>query len=165
MGASLIKQKALPIKAEKLIGAKILLCSIVSVAAVLVSVVLLVVFAGVSLTNALIIFILGALFSVAQILIATKMDLSHYRHSNSKTQKEHQASKTIAIIVLLGLAVATGVGVSAIFVQLFTEGMLGFRIPMELANAIPITIVLVYFGLSIVYYKNRIQHKLDDLTA
>ena len=164
-GASLIKQKALPIKAEKLIGAKILLCSIVSVAAVLVSVVLLVVFAGVSLTNALIIFILGALFSVAQILIATKMDLSHYRHSNSKTQNEHQASKTIAIIVLLGLAVATVVGVSAIFVQLFTEGMLGFRIPMELANAIPITIVLVYFGLAIVYYKNRIQHKLDDLTA
>lgn len=164
-GASLIKQKALPIKAEKLIGAKILLCSIVSVAAVLVSVALLVVFAGINLANALIIFILGALFSIAQILIATKMDLSHYRHSNSKTQNEHQASKTIAIIVLLGLAVATIVGVSAIFVQLFTEGMLGFRIPMELANAIPITIVLVYFGLALVYYKNRIQHKLDDLTA
>jgi len=164
-GASLIKQKALPIKAEKLIGAKILLCSIVSVTAVLISVALLVVFAGVSLSNSLIIFILGALFSVAQILIATKMDLSHYKHSNSKTQNEHQASKTIAIIVLLGLAVATVVGVSAIFVQLFTEGMLGFRIPMELANAIPITIVLVYFGLAIVYYKNRIRHKLDDLTA
>ena len=164
-GSSLIKQKALPIKAEKLIGAKILLCAIVSEFAVLLSVVALVVFAKVTLSNALIIFLLGAMFSVAQILIATKMDLSHYRHSNSKTQNEYQTSKTVAIIVLIGLVIATVIGVSSIFVQLFTEGLLGFTIPMELANAIPITITLIYFGLAIVYYKSRMQHKLDNLTA
>lgn len=163
-GARLIKQKALPIRAEKIIGAKILLCACVSVVAVLISVFMLVTFAGVSLGNAIIIFILGALFSVAQILIATKMDLSHYRHSNSKTQNENLISKTIAVIVLLGLVVATTVGLSAIFVQLFTEGLLGFVIPTELANAIPITLTLIYFALALVYYNSKMQQKLDDLT-
>ncbi len=164
-GISLVKQKALPIKPEKLIGAKILLCSCVSVGAVILSVVMLMAFAGVGFINGLFVLTLGAMFSVAQILIATKMDLSHFRLSHTKAQNENLTSKTIVVIVLLGLFVAGVVGLSAIAMKLFTTGVLGFFVPTELANAIPVCLVLVYFGLSIVYYRSHLQHKLDNLSA
>ena len=81
-GRTALKSKMFPVKACKLMFAKVLFCAIVSSAAVAASTLVLIITSlfeegGLAVKEALLCGLVAFLFSMAQIFIATRMDLNH----------------------------------------------------------------------------------------
>lgn len=162
-GSSFLKMKSLAIKPKTILLAKVLFCGIVSSLSVIISCVLLKVLTEIELHNILICCVLALLFSFAQILISTKMDLKNVKFTATVAETEATNSKTITKIVAIGLVFALIIGFASIIFNLFSQ-MKIVEIPIVLSYVIPVAIASIYFIFSILYYTKSLNNHFNNLT-
>ena len=160
-GRSLLKQKTMPIQAEKLLGAKIIFCSIVSVSAVILSGLILIIVTSLNILSGLLCMFIGVLFSLSQIFIATKIDLKNVKIISSSVEVEKQANRTITKVVTLGLVLSFVVGIGDILLGILSKGLMEISFPVCFVYLIPTFLSVVYLILAILYYRKDLQKTLD----
>ena len=166
-GLSSLKIKSMPVRASKVLMAKVLFCSIVSSLAVILSSILLVSLTNLSPVNGIICSVLGIFFSLAQILISTRMDLNHAKPSLSNVEMERESSKTIAKVIFIGLIIALITGLLAIVVTIFTKGnttttIANLNLKSSYTYLIPAILCALYFVFGFVYYKINVEKRYTD---
>ena len=114
--------------------------------------------------------ILGIVFSLAQILIATRMDLNHAKLSLSSIEVERESSKTIAKVVFIGLIVSLIVGLLSIVISVFTMGdttdtIGNLKLIPVYVYIVPAIICLLYAGGSFAYYFVNLERKYTNFVA
>lgn len=160
-GVAFLKMKSLPVKPSRVLWSKVLFCSIVSSLAVVVSIVILSFMTNLNFVNGLVCAILGCIFSVGQILIATRLDLNHAKLSLSNIEIERESSKTIAKVVFIGLLVSLTVGLLSVILTVFakTDDAIYATI---LTYLCPSIICLSYFGLGFIYFKYKLDYRYTN---
>lgn len=188
-GELALKVKMFPVRASKLLFAKVFFCSIVSSLSVLGSCGLLY-FAKVYFNtdgkilvepnDLAVITAIGVVFSLSHIFVATRLDLNHAKVMASPQEIEEESNRTIAKTVFIGLILAIAAGASSLFVTVFantgviadivafieahTGVALGITtIAPEWAYYLPIAIIGAYFLISLVYYFFLIERKYRRL--
>lgn len=179
-GELALKVKMFPVRASKLLFAKVFFCSIVSSLSVIGSCALLyiskVYFATFSADGRImvepkdlaVIMVVGVVFSLSHIFVATRLDLNHAKVMASPQEIEAESSKTIAKTVFIGLILAIVAGVSSLLVTVFAntgalEQYLGMAITKEYAYYLPIAVIGAYFIFSLGYYFFLIERKYRRL--
>ena len=166
-GIALLKQKTLPIKASKILNAKVIFCMIVSLLSVAVSSILLIVFTSLNIWGGLLCMLIGGLFSTSQIFVATRLDLNSVNLSLTKVEIEKQSTRTITKVVSIGLTIALVVGIVSILFGLLSQGILiGADIVVHscFAYLVPVVVCLVYFGLAVWYYHRKMQKAFNKVS-
>lgn len=169
-GVAFLNMKALPVSANEVLKAKVSFCNIVSSLAVVLSSALLVLLTNLTLVDGIICAVLGVVFSMAQVLIATRMDLNHANLTLSNIEIEKESSKTIAKVVFIGLIIALLSGVSSILITILSFGSnIDFIAKLNLSKSmiylIPVAICLVYYLGGYIYYKVKMEKRYNDLVA
>ena len=169
-GVAFLKIKSLPVKASKVLISKVLFCSIVSSIAVVLSSALLMIITNLKPVDGIVCMILGIVFSLAQILIATRMDLNHAKLSLSSIEVERESSKTIAKVVFIGLIIALIVGLLSIVISVFTMGNTtdtigNLKLIPAYAYIVPAIICMLYAGGSFAYYFVNLERKYTNFVA
>ncbi len=169
-GVAFLKIKSLPVKASKVLLAKVLFCSIVSSVAVVLSSSLLLILTNVKPLDGIICMVLGILFSLAQILIATRMDLNHAKVSLSSIEIEKESSKTIAKVVFIGLIIALVTGLLSIVISVFTMGNTtetigSLKLIPAYAYLVPAVMCLLYAGASFAYYILNLERRYNNFVV
>lgn len=177
-GLTALKAKMFPIKASKILFAKVLFCCIVSSLAVIGGVAILYLAApeeaSLSLKDALIVGGIGLVVSLSQIMIATRMDLNHAVLTASPSEVAVVSNRTISKTVILGLFLALVTGLLSIVVQVFPiiQDVFGQALPESLRNLkikdyyiylVPAVITALYFFVSFLYYSVRIEKSFKKL--
>ena len=165
-GLSLLKTKVLPIRPSVILLSKVLLCALVSSASVLLSDALLVSTAGLSVTDALYCFVTCAIFSLAQIFLATRMDLNHTRLSMNPYEMERVSSGTVAKVTGLGFVLALVMGIGSVVLSVFSselESVLPVAVPPIAVYLLPLAVSVLYFVLALVYYSVRIEKRYEKI--
>ena len=176
-GELALKVKMFPVRASKLLFAKVFFCSIVSSLSVIGSSALLY-FAKIYFNtegqirvepkDLAIITAVGVVFSLSHIFVATRLDLNHAKVMASPQEIEEESNKTIAKTVFIGLILALVAGASSLLVTVFAntgliEQYLGVSLSQEFAYYLPVAIVGAYFLFSLVYYFFLIERKYRRL--
>ena len=180
-GLTALKAKMFPVKASKILFAKVWFCSIISslsvaasAAAIYLSVNLTKVDGAYSLGSAfklndiLVVAGIGLIFSLSQILIATRMDLNHALLTASPSEIARVSNRTIAKTITLGLIFALTIGLVSIFVSLFAgkttpDFLFSIEIKTSYTYLIPLAIAAFYFFISALYYTVRIEKSFKKL--
>ena len=176
-GELALKVKMYPVRASKILFAKVFFCSIVSSLSVICSSALLYIAKiyfntdgqiMVEPKDLAIITVIGVVFSLSHIFVATRLDLNHAKVMASPQEIENESNKTIAKTVFLGIVLALIAGVSSLLVTVFAntdvlEEYIGFAIAKEYAYYLPMIIVGAYFLFSLVYYFFLIERKYRRL--
>ena len=176
-GELALKVKMFPVRASKLLFAKVFFCSIVSSLSVIGSCALLY-FAKVYFNtegqvmvepkDLLVIMVIGVVFSLSHIFVATRLDLNHAKVMASPQEIEEESNKTIAKTVFIGIILALVAGVSSLLVTVFAntgilEKYIGMTLTQEYAYYLPMAIVGAYFLFSLIYYFFLIERKYRRL--
>ena len=163
-GLSILKTKAMPIKATNIVLSKVIFCSVVSSAAVILSGILLIIATELIFIEGLVCIILGVIFSLGQIFIATKLDLNHAKVSASPDEIEKESSKTIAKVISIGLLMSILVGIGTIVFSVFaTAKITDGALLKVLVYLFPILMCLVFFICSFFYCKFKLEKKFNEL--
>lgn len=162
-GLATLKNKVLPVSAKRLLLAKVVFCATVSVASMLISALVLVLFCNFPILEALLLFALGSVFAFSHILIATRMDLNHAVVSNHESVvNERVANHTMSKTVVVGLLFALVIGVCALV--FYFLGKAGAVAPW-LSYLLPVLIALLYLGVALSYYIFRLEKSFHELVV
>ena len=176
-GELALKVKMYPVRASEILFAKVLFCSIVSSLSVIGSSALLYVAkvyfnaadqVRVEPKDLLVITVIGVVFSLSHIFVATRLDLNHAKVMASPQEIEEESNKTIAKTVFIGIILSLVAGASSLLVTVFAntgiiEKYLGVALSQEYAYYLPMIIVGAYFLFSLVYYFFLIERKYRRL--
>ena len=176
-GELALKVKMFPVRASKLLFAKVFFCSIVSTLSVIGSSALLY-FAKIYFNadgqimvepkDLLIITIIGVVFSLSHIFVATRLDLNHAKVMASPQEIEEESNRTIAKTVFIGLILAIAAGATSLLVTVFAntgllEEYIGIALSQDYAYYLPMAIIGAYFLISLVYYFFLIERRYRRL--
>ena len=166
-GIALLKQKTLPIKASKILSAKVIFCLIVSLLSVVITSALLIALTSLNIWGGLLCMLIGAIFSSSQIFVATRLDLASVNLSLTKVEIDKQSTSTITKVVAIGLTIALIVGVSSILAGVLAQGVLigaNVVVHSSIEYIVPVVVCLCYFGLAIWYYYRKVQKAFDNVS-
>ena len=163
-GISFLKEKSLPIKADLILDAKVIFCSLVSVSSLVLSSIGLVIFTSLNIWGGLLCILVGVMFSISQILVATKLDLKKAKLTATIAEKEKQSTKTIGVVILIGLALSMIVGIGCLLLGLWSNGIMNVKISAVFVYILPVVIGALYFAFAFWYYKKDTQKVFDRLT-
>lgn len=169
-GRAALNAKLFPVKPSLILLAKVLFCDIVSSLAIVASTIVLANATKLSVLDAVICMCIALIFSVAQIFIATRMDLNHAKVAASPIEMEKHSNRTVAKVVFLGLFLALVLGVLALLITIFAN-MESIEIIAQLhlqgwyAYAVPAVGGLLYLGFAILYYSVKLDRSFDNLLA
>ena len=169
-GLAALKAKMFPIKASTILLAKVLFCGIVSSLAVIGSTIVLANATSLTTPDAIICMVITLVFSIAQIFIATRMDLNNTKVGASLNEVEKISNRTVAKVVFLGLFLALAFGLLALFISIFAsvtsiEAIAKLNLQGWYAYALPAVGTGLYFLFALVYYNCRIEKSFDRLLA
>ena len=107
---------------------------------------------------------------MAQIFIATRMDLNHAKVTASTAEIERISNRTVSKVVFLGLILALVMGLLALFISIFaTATSIDFIAKLNLqpwyAYLLPTVGSLLYLGCALLYYTYKIEKSFDRLIA
>ncbi len=163
-GTMAMTLKTMPYAPKQILQAKVLFCSIVSVASILITCIL---YGALSLQtplNAFVTFISATMVAFAQILIATRMDLNNPHFSKTDEGEIKEANSTVSSIILLGLAQSLVMGVLMFIppiVSLLQNSTEPYNSAVSYAVAICLPIALL--ASAIVFFLVHLQRKYDNL--
>ena len=166
-GRAALKAKMFPVKASTQLLAKVLFCSMVSSAAVIISVIVLLI-AKLPLVDACICGGVALIFSLSQIFIATRMDLNHAKVSASPAEVERSNNRTVSKVVVLGLLLALIFGVTSMALFIFAKmDAIDFIAKLNIKDwytyAIPVVGSLIYFVCAILYYVLKLKDSFENM--
>lgn len=167
-GLATLKTKVLPIKVSHIMLAKVIFCAIISSLSVVFSVILLIAATSLTFLDGLVVIVIGMLFSITQIFVATRLDLNHAKVSLSAVEIERESSKTIAKVVVIGLLLAIIMGILSMVIAIFAQGSsIAFIVKLNLkpfhAYFLPLLIAAGYFAFGLVYYNCKIEESFARL--
>lgn len=169
-GLAFLKIKSLPVKASKVLFSKVLFCGVVSSAAIVLSVLILLVSNNIAILDGIVCIILGIVFSLSQILISTRMDLNHAKPSSNSFEIERESSKTIAKVVFIGLIISLFAGLLAIVITILASGstipvIANLRLTKAYAYILPALLCVLYFIGGFLYYYINIEKKYNEFVV
>ncbi len=169
-GRAALNAKLFPVKPSMILLAKVLFCDAVSSMAVVASAVVLACATTLSVGDAIVCALIALVFSVAQIFIATRMDLNHAKVADSPLELEKQSNRTVAKVVFLGLFLALVLGISSLFISVFAKmTIIDFIANLHLqewyAYALPALGSLLYLGFGLVYYLTKLDKSFNNMKA
>ena len=168
-GAAAIKVKTYPVKASTILLAKVLLCAAVSSLSVIVSIAALVLSAGLALTDALVVLYVTLTFSLAQIFVATRMDLGGARLSSNLAEMRSTNNITVAKVITLGILLSLVAGLTSLVSYVFSLGstvsfIKDLGLTVAHAYVLPAVVSTLYLAFAIAYYRIGIGKSLDGLS-
>lgn len=168
-GEAALKVKMFPLKASTILLAKVLLCSLISSLSIIATLALLAYATPLEWSDAIFCAIIAVIFSLAQIFIATRMDLNGAKLTSSVVEMRNRSNKTIAKVVTLGIALALVVGIVSVVAYIFsamidTPIIANISLKPIHAYVFPAIISAVYFAFAVFYYSFRIEKSLEGLT-
>lgn len=114
-GYMCMTQKTLPFSPAKILGAKITFCAIVAEASVLIACIALGATGVESWQDAAVTFVAASFYAIAQIITATKLDLSHPHFSRTQDGEIKESNSTVSVVILLGLFTSFLIGFGLLF--------------------------------------------------
>ena len=168
-GAAAIKVKTYPVKASTILLAKVLLCAAVSSLSVTVSIATLVLAAGLALTDALVVLYVTLTFSLAQIFVATRMDLGGARLSSNLAEMRSTNNITVAKVITIGILLSLVAGLTSLVSYVFSLGstvsfIKDLGLTVAHAYVLPAVVSTLYLAFAIAYYRIGIGKSLDGLS-
>lgn len=165
-GVTFLKQKTFPIKAKQILDVKVLFCSIVSLASTIASCLVLIFATSLYVWDGLLCVLVGGMFTLAQIFLATKLDLKNVKPSLTSRQVAKVNSTTIVKVVSLGVLISGLTGVATLIFGIFSQTGVIIAEPIDACfeYLIPLVFGLAYLGFSISFYFHKLQRTLDNLT-
>ncbi len=167
-GKSALKAKSFPVKASKMLLAKVVFCGIISSLSVIASVAVLYFAIGIEMMDAIIAGVICLAFSFSQILIATRTDLNHAVVDASPEVVKKTSDRTIAKVISIGLFLAVLIGFGTFFVSVFAgtapKFLGGFEVLEIYVYLIPGVIALLYLVASALHYSINIEKAFTKLT-
>lgn len=168
-GAAAIKVKTYPVKASTILLAKVLLCSVVSTLSVIVSIVTITIAAGLSFADALVVAFVSITFSIAQIFVATRMDLGGARLSSNLAEMRSTNNITVAKVITIGIILSLVAGLTSLVSYVFSLGstvsfVKDLGLTVAHAYLFPSAVSTLYLAFAIAYYRIGIGKCLDGLS-
>lgn len=166
-GVAALKSKMFPVKPSRILLSKVLFCDIVSSLSVVASAVILCVLADLSVINTILTAVIGLLFSLSQIFIATRMDLNHAKLTAGPAEITKSSNRTIAKTITIGLIFAIIIGFLSLFISVFAGVDADFLKNIEIRESysylIPLLIAVLYLATGVLYYSIKIDDAFDKL--
>ena len=130
----------------------------------------LVMFTNLTILDGMICMAFVLIFSFAQIIIATKLDLNHTKFSKTQAETEMSNGKTITKVVFIGLILALLTGIVSVITYIFSQGALlslikSLQISEIYVYIIPFIVSLLYFMFSIIYLNKNIDKSFNKLNS
>ena len=167
-GLGALKSKVFPVRPAKILLAKVVFCSIVSSVSIFFSSFILALDTGLNRTEGIRCIIIAVAFSLAQIFIATRMDLNHARPSASPDEMEKVTSRTVTKAVTVGLIFSVTVGIISMLITVYTASgpadFFGMTFEASHANSIPLIASIAYLAIAVLFYSVRISKSFLKLT-
>lgn len=165
-GVVFLKQKTFPIKAKQILDVKVLFCSFVSLASTIASCLVLIFATSLSIWDGLLCILVGGMFTISQILLATKLDLKNVKMSSTSRKIEKINSMTILKVVSLGILISGLIGIITLVFSMISQTgvVLGEHIDICFEYLIPLVLSFAYMGFSIWFYLHKLQRALDNIT-
>ena len=168
-GAAAIKVKTYPVKASTILFAKVVLCAAVSSLSVIVSIVTLVLTAGLFWADALVVAYVTVTFSLAQIFVATRMDLGGARLSSNLAEMRSTNNITVAKVITIGILLSLIAGLTSLVSYVFSLGssvsfIKNLGLTVAHAYVLPATVSTLYLAFAVAYYRVGIGKSLDSLS-
>lgn len=166
-GVAALKMKIFPVSPTKILLSKVLFCGLVSSLSVVLSVALLVAATSLTITDGIVCCGLGVLFSLAQIFVATRMDLNHAKISSTQAEAKRENGKTVAKVVMVGLLLSLAMGIFSTVVSIFSgnASMGGATVHELFTYMIPAAGCVAYFLASLFYYRYKIKKSFENMVA
>ena len=167
-GVTALKAKIFPIKPQSTLAAKIIFCNIISSLSVIASSLVLLFTHELGVLDALIVMCLGLIFSVSQVLLATRMDLNHAKLTASTHEITKSSNQTIAKTITIGLFFAIVIGFLSLFISVFAgtstpDFLNSIEIKKAYTYLIPLAVALIYLAISITYYSVKLERAFEKL--
>lgn len=167
-GLTALKAKIFPIKPSRILLSKVLFCNVISSLSVIAGVVVLALTTNLKPLDAVTVGVIGLIFSLSQIFIATRMDLNHARVASGPQEMSKASNRTIAKTITIGLLLAIIIGFLSLFLSVFAgarmpEALLGIMIYESYPYLFPLAISLLYLLFSRLYYSIRINNAFENL--
>jgi ABC-2 type transport system permease protein len=167
-GLGALKSKVFPVKPAKILLAKVVFCSIVSSVSIFFSSFTLALNTGLDRTEGIRCIIIAVAFSLAQIFIATRIDLNNAHPGATPDEMEKVTSRTVTKAVTVGLIFAVSVGLISMLITVYTKGgpieVLGIALNESHADLIPLLASIAYLAASVLFYSVRIGKSFLKLT-
>ncbi len=158
--------KALPVSYRQVISSKIVFCLFVSLASEFITAVVLFGAGYVPVSAAAFVFLIGVVFSFAQICFATRYDFNHARFSTEDDGEIKESGSTVSTIIVLGMLLAFLIGGSVLLIKLlYTLRSAGASSAGYLTYAIVGGITLVATALSCFYLVFRLRRKYYEFSG
>lgn len=160
-----ITQKILPFSPSYILGSKITFCSVVAEVSVAIACI---VFGATGLekgADAAITFVAASLYALAQIIVATKLDLRHPHFAKTDDGEIKESNSTVSSIIAIGLVASFVVGFSLLasfFIPLLNGGATS-PLPKWADYTIAICIPLVLLGAALGYFFAKLSSAYDNL--
>lgn len=158
-------QKILPFSPSYILGSKITFCAIVAEVSVAIACI---VFGATGLekgADAAITFVAASLYALAQIIVATKLDLRHPHFAKNDDGEIKESNSTVSSIIAIGLVASFVVGFSLLasfFIPLLNGGATS-PLPKWADYTIAICIPLVLLGAALGYFFAKLTSAYDNL--
>lgn len=155
--------KAMPVKPQTVIYAKVVFCMIVSFVSVLLAATALYVFKFVTLGQAFITLGAGTCLAFAQICFATKLDFKNPQFSSDDDVEIKESNSTISSILFVGLLLAVAMGLLIVFFAL-TSKLQGGDSSL-LTSLCSLGFAVLVAGLSVLYLHANLKKNYANFTG
>lgn len=157
--------KTMPVDGRLVVKAKLLFCSVVSVASVLVSCIVLLCVSYLNWWQALVIFAVASLLDIAEIAFATKRDLAKPHLPQNDRDEVTEDNNNVSAVTLLGLVCAVLLGGGALAMSLILSLMYTNALALTVTMTFVFIAVILVFILSLVYLFRDLEdnfYKAED---
>lgn len=157
--------KTMPVDGYLVVKAKLLFCSVVSVASVLVSCIVLLCVSYLNWWQALVIFAVASLLDIAEIAFATKRDLAKPHLPQNDRDEVTEDNNNVSAVTLLGLVCAVFLGGGALAMSLILSLLYTNTLALTVTMTFVFIAVILVFILSLVYLFRDLEdnfYKAED---
>lgn len=157
--------KTMPVDGRLVVKAKLLFCSVVSVASVLVSCIVLLCVSYLNWWQALVIFAVASLLDIAEIAFATKRDLAKPHLPQNDRDEVTEDNNNVSAVTLLGLVCAVFLGGGALAMSLILSLLYTNALALTVTMTFVFIAVILVFILSLVYLFRDLEdnfYKAED---
>ena len=165
-GQGILKMKTLPVKTDTLFLSKVVFCAVINCLSVILTCTLLICTTSLQVGDGLLCMLIGCVFTFAQTMVATRIDLNRATVSLSDVEKDKQSTKTLSKVILIGAVLSAIATAPVVISALFSSGIIVsgntelLRIFMYIA---PVVVSLLYLGCAVWYYRTNLSKSFERL--
>ncbi len=166
-GYMVMMQKTMPYSPAQILSAKMIFGAAVSILSIAVSCIALSATGLESPANATATFFSAVMLSLAQIALATRLDLNHPHFSKTDDGEIKEANSTVSAIIVIGLGVCLIIGVLLLFnaVRAILTNTVAAATNRTLSYVYALIIPLILLGLSAAFFFINLKKTYSNLDA